>query len=134
MYDQEPTIIISTTDLERLLPVLDAHDTPASEQLEIELYRARIVTQPDVPADLVTMNSEVIYEDCETFTRRKVRVVYPKDADGARGWVSVLAPLGSALLGLRVGQVITWRFPHGTKRLRVVELVYQPEACGDFEL
>jgi regulator of nucleoside diphosphate kinase len=68
------------------------------------------------------MNSEVVYEDCETSATRTVRVVYPKDADAVQGRISVLAPIGSALLGLRVGQSITWRVPNGTKRLRVVEV------------
>lgn len=127
-------IIITNTDLQRLLPVLDHHDTPASESLDAELHRAVIVDQRAVPADVVTMNSEVVYEDCVTHVQRCVRVVYPKDVDTARGHVSVLAPIGSALLGLRVDQVIEWQVPHGTKRIRVVEIRYQPEASGDFEL
>jgi regulator of nucleoside diphosphate kinase len=134
MRNIEQDIIITNTDLQRLLPVLDHHDTPASESLETELHRAVIVDQEAVPADVVTMNSEVVYEDCETLARRSVRVVYPKDADSGRGWVSVLAPIGSALLGLRVHQTIEWTVPGGRKRIRVVELRYQPEASGDYEL
>ena len=124
-------IIITKTDLQRLLPMLDVH---TSDSLEGELHRAVIVEPRAVPADVVTMNSEVVYEDCTTFAKRCVRIVYPKDADAARGHVSVLAPIGSALLGLRVNQSIEWRVPSGTKRIRVVEIRYQPEACGDFEL
>ena len=133
MSNFEPTIIISDTDRLRLLALLDLHDTPASEQLSTELHRATIVEQRDVPADVVTMNSEVVYEDSDTLTRRKVKVVYPKDADAARGRISVLAPIGSALLGLRVGQTISWQVPNGTKRIRVVEVQYQPEARGGYE-
>jgi regulator of nucleoside diphosphate kinase len=124
-------IIITDTDLQRLLPVLDVHDTPAAEALASELHRAVIVPRARVPADVVTMNSEVVYEDCANAQRRTVRVVYPKDADAAHGRISVLAPIGSALLGLRVGQEIDWRVPTGTKRIRVVEVRYQPEAAGD---
>jgi regulator of nucleoside diphosphate kinase len=58
--------------------------------------------------------------------------VYPKDADAAHGKVSVLAPIGSALLGMRPGQTISWEVPTGTKRIRVVEITYQPEASGDY--
>lgn len=134
MRSIEQDIIITNTDLERLLPVLDHYDTPASESLDTELHRAVIVDQRVVPPDVVTMNSEVEYEDCDTFARRSVRVVYPKDADFERGRVSVLAPIGSALLGLRVHQSIEWTVPGGRKRIRVVELRYQPEACGDYEL
>jgi len=60
--------------------------------------------------------------------------VYPKDANADRGWVSVLAPLGSALLGLRVGQEIDWRMPGGVRRVRVLAVPYQPEAAGDLTL
>jgi regulator of nucleoside diphosphate kinase len=60
--------------------------------------------------------------------------VYPKDADAAAGRVSILAPVGAALLGLRVGQEITWRVANGFKRLRVVEMRYQPESAGDLAL
>jgi regulator of nucleoside diphosphate kinase len=133
MQNFEPTLIISDTDRERLLSLIDVHDTPASERLAGELHRAVVVPPREVPADIVTMNSEVVYEDCETFTRRKVAIVYPKDADATRGRISVLAPIGSALLGLRVGQSIAWDVPGGQKRIRVVEVHYQPEACGDFE-
>jgi regulator of nucleoside diphosphate kinase len=122
MRETNEDIIITTTDLERLRPLLDLHDSPAAELLDAELHRARIVAPDRAPPDVVMMNSEVVYEDCETSATRTVRVVYPKDADAVQGRISVLAPIGSALLGLRVGQSITWRVPNGTKRLRVVEV------------
>lgn len=122
MRETNEDIIITTTDLERLRPLLDLHDSPAAELLDAELHRARIVDPDRAPADVVRMNSEVVYEDCDTSATRTVRVVYPKDADADRGRISVLAPIGSALLGLRVGQSITWRVPNGTRRLRVVEV------------
>jgi regulator of nucleoside diphosphate kinase len=128
------TIIITATDLERLQSVIDLHDTPASDALATELHRATVVDQRAIPADVVTMNSEVVYEDLETGTRRTVRVVYPHRADATQGRISVLAPIGSALLGLRIGQTIEWIVPNGRKRVRVVEVRYQPEASGDFAL
>jgi regulator of nucleoside diphosphate kinase len=127
------SIIITNTDLERLLPVLDQHDTAASDSLASELHRAEVVDQRAVPADVVTMNSEVVYEDTATGVRRRVKVVFPKDADAGKGHVSVLAPIGSALLGLRVAQTIEWIVPSGTKKIRVLEIHYQPEAAGHFE-
>lgn len=133
MHSFEPTIVISNTDHPRLLSLLDLHDTPAAEALSGELHRAVVVEARDVPADTVTMNSQVVYEDCDTFARRKVELVYPQDADAAKGRISVLAPIGSALLGLRIGQTISWQVPSGTKRIRVVEVHYQPEACGDYD-
>lgn len=126
-------IIITDVDRDRLLPVLDQHGSTAGD-LDGELHRAVIVARSEVPADVVTMNSEVVYEDCATGTRRMVRVVYPQDADAKAGRVSVLAPIGSALLGLRVGQSIAWRTPGGLRRIRLAEVRYQPEAAGDFDL
>lgn len=125
------SIIVTDLDLERLRTVLDTHDVPTAEALDAELHRATVVPHREVPADVVTMNSDVVYEDESTGARRTVRVVYPRDADAGRGWVSVLAPIGSALLGLRVGQHIDWRVPAGRRRLRVVDVPYQPEAAGD---
>jgi regulator of nucleoside diphosphate kinase len=127
-------VTITDSDLERLLPVLDHHHGGQSDPLESELQRAVIVAQRDVSPDVVTMNSEVVYEDVATGARRTIRVVYPKDADVAAGRISVLAPVGAALLGLRVGQEITWRVVNGIKRIRVVAIPYQPEAAGDFTL
>jgi regulator of nucleoside diphosphate kinase len=124
-------LIITKSDLERLQPVIDQHDTPASDSLASELHRAVIVESRAVPADVVTMNSDVVYEDLATGVQRRVKVVYPKDSDPSRGHVSVLAPIGSALLGLHVGQTIDWQVPSGTKRIRVLEIRYQPEASGE---
>lgn len=124
--DQE--LIITDHDLQRLMPVIDVNDTPAAEALEAELRRATIVAQREVPPDVVTMNRDVEYEDLDSGVRRTVRIVYPKDADARRGWVSVLAPIGSALLGLSVGQEIAWQVPGGRKRVRVVAVHEQPGA------
>lgn len=130
---REPSLIITDKDLALLLPVLDQNDTPLSESLEGELRRASIVAHRDVPADVVTMNSEVTYEDVATGARRTIRVVFPRDANASAGRVSVLAPIAAALLGLRVGQEIDWRVPRGMTRLRVVEVGYQPEAAAQLE-
>jgi regulator of nucleoside diphosphate kinase len=122
MRANEPAITVTDFDLERLLPILDTNDTPAAELLDWELRRAHVVPRDSVDSDLVTMNSDVVYEDLETGERKTARVVYPKDANAALGHVSVLAPIGSALLGLRVGQTIEWKVPRGTRRLVVREV------------
>jgi regulator of nucleoside diphosphate kinase len=125
-------IVVTDRDLERLLPMVTA--TPLAASLEAELDRAVVVTQREVPRDVVTMNSQIVYEDCDTGVRRDVQLVYPRDADIARGRVSVMAPVGSALLGLRVGQQIAWKLPTGIRRMQVVDVRYQPEAEGHFHL
>ena len=134
MHTIDHAIVITDLDLQRLLPILDQSDTRESELLDGELHRATIVEHRRVSPDVVTMNSEVVYEDFATGARRTVRVVYPKDADVSRGWISVLAPIGSALLGLKVGQQIEWQLPAGPRRVFVVEIRYQPESSGDFHL
>jgi regulator of nucleoside diphosphate kinase len=130
----DPVLVVTDVDLQRLLPILEQSDTPASELLDSELHRATIVEQRSVSSDVVTMNSEVVYEDFATGVRRTIRLVYPRDADASRSCISVLAPIGSALLGLKVGQEIEWQLPRGRKRMFVVEIRYQPESRGDFHL
>ena len=134
MHNIDHAIVITDHDLQRLLPILEQSNTPESDLLDWELHRAAIVEQGRVSPDVVTMNSEVVYEDFATGARRTVRVVYPKDADASRGWISVLAPIGSAVLGLKVGQQIEWQLPTGPRCVFVVEIRYQPEASGDFHL
>jgi regulator of nucleoside diphosphate kinase len=127
-------ITLTNQDLQRLSQVVSNYDTNTTELLDMELARAEVVSQKEIAQDVVTMNSDVVYEDSATGTQRQVRIVYPKDADADRGWVSILAPLGLALLGMRVGQTVNWELPSGTRQLRVVSVPYQPEAAGDYTL
>lgn len=134
MHSNIESIVITEQDLQRLRPLLEQSDPATTEQLDWELHRATIVEQDRVASDVVTMNSDVVYEDLATGMRRTVRVVFPKDADASRGWVSVLAPIGGALLGLKVGQQMELETPTGRRRVLVVEVRYQPESRGDFHL
>ncbi|MFY0569161.1 nucleoside diphosphate kinase regulator [Archangium lansingense] len=135
---QERRIIVTKADLERIQRVIDLHsggrNAVLSDMLDQELARAEVTTSEDVPPDVVTMNSTVVFED-EMGTRRAVTLCYPQDARSDEGRISVLAPIGSALLGLSVGQSIDWPFPGGRIRtLRIVSVPYQPEASGHFNL
>lgn len=96
-------------------------------QLRRLLERATVVSSDVVPAKIVTMNTQVVLADEGTGERRIVRVVYPEDADANRGLISVLDPLGTALLGASPGQVIECSIPGGRCCLRVEKLIYQPE-------
>jgi regulator of nucleoside diphosphate kinase len=129
-----PEIIVTTPDFERLQRLVACTNSSAAERLDAELARARVVAESEVPVDVVTMNSNVIYEDGASGQQHAVRVVYPKDAEEGRGWVSVLAPIGAALLGSRKGQEIEWPTSRGTRRLRVVAVPDQPECDGHFAL
>lgn len=117
-----PPIIVALEDRERLLQLLERAGGAVAEQLDAELERARVVPLGEVPDDVVVMDSELEYEEVSTSQRRRLHLVYPPRADSSAGRVSILAPLGCALLGLRVGQEIDWRMPGGLRRLRVLSV------------
>ncbi len=105
------------------------------ETLEEILDLARVVNPGEVPANVVTMNSRVLYEDVHTHEQGTVTIVYPADADPAGGRISVLSPVGAALLGESEGNEVELPLPHGqTRRIRIADVLYQPEAQGEFAL
>lgn len=130
-----PAITLSSRDLARLEQLLESPAVagkPAAEGLGRELERANVVEPADMPADVVTMNSEITCVDDVSGETHRLTLVYPHDADADQHRVSVLAPVGTALLGLSVGQSIDWNAPGGRSlRLRVTAISYQPEAAGD---
>lgn len=128
----KPAITISRLDLDRIESLLQqAADTDAHAALRDELQRADVVEPRALPDGVVSMNSTARLVDVDNGEEMQLTLVYPRDA-GA-GKVSVLAPVGSALLGLAVDQQIEWPLPGGrTRRLRVLEVSYQPEAAGDY--
>lgn len=131
MSTQEPRIMVTSTDMERLRTLIDTTAGDLADTLDEELLRAEVVEPSQVPPDVVTMNSRVVYRDEDTGETREVTLSYPKDASLEQGRVSVLAPVGAALLGLSVGQDIEWQQPGGRhKRLRIVSVTYQPQAAG----
>lgn len=122
-------ILITEKDILRIKNVLSFQASSEFENLELELDRARIISDLEVPPDLVTMNSKVKFLNVQESREMIVTIVYPSDANFAEGKISVLASLGSALLGLRVDQEINWMFPDGkTRTLRILSVLYQPEA------
>ena len=130
-----PPITVSSRDLDRLERLLESPAVaalPAAAALGSELERANVVAPADMPADVVTMNSEVTCVDEVGGETHRLTLVYPPDADVDKHRISVLAPVGPALLGLSVGQSIDWNAPGGRSlRLRVTSIAYQPEASGD---
>jgi len=124
------------TRLMRLLRSLDAaHENRGEvEDLERELERGIEVESTEVAPDVVTMNSTVRVTDLDANTTHLFTIVFPADADFEKGRISILSPLGTALLGYHAGDVVMWEMPRGTRRLRIEELLYQPEAAGDFHL
>lgn len=128
----KPAITLSSLDLDRIESLLEKAAATEHPSLREELERARIVEPQDMPADVVSMNSTARMRDVDDGTEMTLTLVYPRDA-GKPGTVSILAPVGSALLGLAAGQQIDWPLPGGRKRrLGVLQVSYQPEAAGEF--
>jgi regulator of nucleoside diphosphate kinase len=109
-------------------------DAEYLQSLERELDRAHVVDSKTIPKDVVTMNSRVRFVDLYTGEERVCTVVFPSDANIEQDKISVLAPIGTALLGYRAGDTIEWRVPSGNKQVRIEEILYQPEAAGHFDL
>ena len=103
-------------------------------KLQTELERAEVVKSREVGSNVVTMNSTVVMVDLETGKEETYTLVFPDDADARQGKVSVLAPIGTAMLGYEVGDVFEWEVPAGRRRLQVKKILYQPEAAGDYHL
>lgn len=133
-------IFITELDKERLQKVINEAkeynlgDKTYLRNLEKELNRAQIVASQKVPHDVITMNSKVMLKDLDTEEEIIYTLVYPPDADLMEDKISVLAPVGTAMLGFREGEVITWEVPAGVVRLKVVKILYQPEAAGDLDI
>ena len=127
-----PSIVMSRPDWDRLDALLEssaARNLPGVEALRAEIDRASVVEAGEVPPDIVTMNSTARFAD-DAGANYTLTLVYPEGA-GQPGTVSIFAPVGSALLGLKVGQSIDWHLPGGKNtRLRVLEVLDQPEARG----
>lgn len=131
-----PKLIISSLDAERLEKLLDSlppGSFPGKDALEAELARAEIVEPRAIPPTVVTMNSTVRFRVTSSGEAFELTLVYPRDIDGSSGRISILAPVGSALLGLSQGDEIEWPKPGGgVLRVRIEEVTYQPERAGEF--
>jgi regulator of nucleoside diphosphate kinase len=129
------TIYITKEDYDRLRRLVegrragDYRDAEYLNELEVELDRAEIVDPSAVPRDVVTMGSEIRLKDLDTKEVRTYRLVFPAQVRGENA-ISVLAPIGTAMLGYQVGDVIEWRVPKGLRRLKVLKILYQPEREG----
>lgn len=136
MTTSQPEILISELDLSRLeniLSNLPAADTARLAFLEQELERADVVEPSAIPANVVTMNSTVRFSVSSTNHEFCLTLVYPKDMTDDGQTISILAPAGSAMLGLVEGDEINWPSPDGKQiQVRIEEILYQPERAGEF--
>ena len=136
----ERKIHITRYDMDRLTELIDGlRLSPKANQahldlLEKELYRAVLVDPQQIPHDVITMNSKVIITDTESGEKTTYTLVFPSAANISENKLSIMAPLGMALLGYRTGDIIEWPVPSGVRKLKVDEIIYQPEASGDYHL
>ncbi|OPX56617.1 regulator of nucleoside diphosphate kinase [Oceanospirillum multiglobuliferum] len=135
---RRPEIVLSSLDSERLYSLIDSlpkNSVSGIEELEEELSRAKIVEPKEIPANIVTMNSTVRFFVESSQKEFELTLVYPKNADSNGKTISILAPVGSALLGLSVGDQIEWPKPGGGfLKVKITEITYQPERAGDYQL
>lgn len=134
----ERRIVITRFDkerLEELIAVAEEFSSHGREDLRAlagELAIATVVSPKAVPQDVVTMNSRVVLRDVDTSEEMTYALVFPQNADIDAGAISILAPVGTAILGYTEGDVIEWPVPSGMRRIRIEKILYQPEAAGDF--
>ncbi len=131
---KKPPITVSSLDLERLEALIESTPDaifPGKAALLDELGRATVLEPNEMPPDVVTMNSTVRFSVADSDREFELTLVYPRDA-GGEGRISVLAPVGSALLGLSVGSALDWPLPDGPNAtVRVSAITYQPERAGE---
>ena len=133
------TIYLTEKDYLRLVDLIQAQRAKGPldnnvRTLAEELKRANRVLPEQILDTVVTMNSKVVLEELKTGQERELTIVYPRDADITTMKISVLAPVGTAILGCKVGDMVEWPVPSGTAKYVVKKIVYQPEAAGDFHL
>lgn len=137
---QKKNIYITENDVKRLQALLEAakqsqyYGSDELQNLGAELNRAIVVASKEVPRDVVTMNSKVRLLDLETKDEMTYTLVFPEEADFSEGKISVLAPIGTAMLGYRAGDTFSWPVPAGVRRIKILSILYQPEASGDYHL
>jgi regulator of nucleoside diphosphate kinase len=136
----EQKIYITDFDLKRLKKLLGSsrpsgeRKNPYLEELKKEVEKAVVVPSKEIPRDVITMNSTVSLVDLDSGKEYEYTLVFPENADSTTGKISILAPVGTAMLGYRVGDVIEWVVPAGKRRLKVGKVLYQPEASGNYDL
>jgi regulator of nucleoside diphosphate kinase len=130
------SIYITEADMRRLRPLVDSMKNSRDDLrgLQAELGHAQLVMPEEVPHDVITMNSQAKLRDLESGEELVYTLVFPQQANIDQGKISVVAPVGTAMLGHRVGDEFEWEVPGGSVRLRVEQVLYQPEAAGHYHL
>ncbi|MDY0146255.1 MAG: nucleoside diphosphate kinase regulator [Kiritimatiellia bacterium] len=131
-------IHITRPDHQRLTTMLEEalarsnRDSAFLKELAHELALAEAVEPQDVPANVVTMNSRVILQDVDDGERTEYTLVFPDKADIEHGRLSVVSPIGTAILGYTKGSTVSWKTPGGPRQIKIADITYQPEAAGAY--
>jgi len=137
-YDRKQFIFITERTMERLQDLIsivhpaNENDLENLKRLEEELYQANIVEPENIPLDVVTINSKVQLREIGSGLEIIIILVFPSEADLSEHKISILAPIGSAVIGRQTGDIIKWKAPGGIKRAEIEKLLYQPEASREF--
>jgi regulator of nucleoside diphosphate kinase len=133
----QPSIYITTKDAEKLRKLMreayhsDYRGSDYLKKLAGEIEKASVVQPDQMPSNVITLNSTARLVDQETTEEMVYTLVFPEDADPSQGKISILAPIGTAMLGYKTGDTFEWDTPGGKRIIRVQEILYQPEASGD---
>lgn len=133
-------IIINRLDYARIKRCIDdakqirSISNAEAEKLMKELDSAKIVTPEDIPSNVVTMNSIVRLSFLNSNKQVQFQIVYPDQANLKENKISIFSPIATALIGYKVANEIEWLVPTGPTRIRIDEIIYQPEAAGDYSL
>ena len=136
----ENTRTFNSYDVDRIRGLLDlagpsdAVRAPAVLQLQHDVSGSRVVSPYAVPPDLVTMNTQILLDGYSSDGPVVVTLVFPREADMSQRRVSLFSPLGAALLGRRRGDTVRYTAPGGEIEVNILEIVYQPEADGRFDV
>ncbi|MDF3130177.1 nucleoside diphosphate kinase regulator [Kiritimatiellaeota bacterium B1221] len=122
------------TELMDVAQEFDFKDRNDLKMIQSELERAKVVDSKKIPENVVTMNSRLQFMDLEDNEKSEVTLVFPANANIAEGKLSILSPIGTALLGYAEGDEIEWEVPGGSRRILIEKILYQPEAAGDLHL
>ena len=125
-------ILVKESDYQKLMTLIDLTNTPAAATLDTELSRADIVGDDQLPVDTVAMGTTATFEDLDNGEQNTITLVFPRQADVDSMKISILSPVGSALIGLRLGGTIDWPLPGGKqRRLKVVAIAEHEEASNE---
>ena len=133
-------IYITDSDIKRLSELIKVarefgkEDEIYLRDLEEELNRSKVVESKAIPENIITMNSKIRIRNLDTNEEMIFQLVFPEDADSSQEKISILAPIGTAVIGYKTDDIIEWKIPVGLARLKIEEILYQPEAAGDYHL